>query len=84
MRWRDVPASETVCVYHSFVTYQFSQAMKAAFSDILTVAGLRRPVWRLSYEGRGNNENRLTLRHYHDGDAGRARACARPSAWRMA
>ncbi len=63
----NVPASETVCVYHSFVTYQFSQAMKAAFSDVLTVAGLRRPVWRLSYEGRGNNENRLTLRHYHDG-----------------
>jgi len=41
--------------------------MKAAFSDILTVAGLRRPVWRLSYEGRVHNENRLTLRHYHDG-----------------
>jgi len=62
-----VPPNETVCVYHSYVTYQFSQDMKAAFSDILTVAGLRRPVWRLSYEGRVHNENRLTLRHYHDG-----------------
>jgi hypothetical protein len=62
-----IPANETVCVYHSFVTYQFSQAMKAAFSDILTVAGLRRPVWRLSFEGRANNESHLTLRCYHDG-----------------
>jgi hypothetical protein len=62
-----VPANQTACVYHSFVTYQFSQAMKAAFADILTVAGLRRPVWRLSFEGRAHNENRLTLRRYHDG-----------------
>jgi hypothetical protein len=62
-----VPAGETVCVYHTFVTYQFSQAMKAALGDLLTVAGLRRPVWRIGLEGRGNNENPLTLRRYHDG-----------------
>jgi hypothetical protein len=63
----EAPANETVCVYHSFVTYQFSQAMKATFADILTIAGLRRPVWRLSFEGRAHNENRVTLRRYHDG-----------------
>ena len=63
----EVPASETACVYHSYVTYQFSADMRAALDDTLIAASLRRPVWRLRYEGMMNNENFLTLRVYRDG-----------------
>jgi len=45
-----VPRAETPCVYHTIAIYQFSSAMRQALEDILTVAGLRRPVWRLSFE----------------------------------
>ena len=45
-----VPSRETPCVYHTIAVYQFSRAMRQALDDILTVAGLRRPVWRLSFE----------------------------------
>lgn len=45
-----VPSTETPCVYHTIAIYQFSRAMRQALDDILTVAGLRRPLWRLSFE----------------------------------
>lgn len=45
-----IPSTETPCVYHTIAIYQFSRAMRQALDDILTVAGLRRPVWRLSFE----------------------------------
>jgi len=62
-----VAANEAVCVYHTYVTYQFLPKMRHALYDLLTVAGLRRPVWCLSNEGQSNNENYLTLWRYHDG-----------------
>jgi len=62
-----VPAGEAVCVYHTYVTYQFSHEMRQSLYDLLTVAGLRREVWCLSNEGQANNENLLTLWRYHDG-----------------
>jgi hypothetical protein len=62
-----VPAGETACVYHSFVIYQFSAEMRRAFYDMLAVAGLRREVWCLRFEGQGNNENPLSLWRYRDG-----------------
>ena len=65
---REMPESETVCVYHTIAVYQFSRAMKQALHDILTVAGLRRAVWRLSFEAE-SFEGRcpITLIRYHDG-----------------
>jgi hypothetical protein len=45
-----VPPTDTPCVYHTIAIYQFSRAMRQELEDILTVAGLRRPVWRLSFE----------------------------------
>jgi hypothetical protein len=45
-----VPPGEVPCVYHTIAIYQFSRAMRQALEDILTVAGLRRPLWRLSFE----------------------------------
>ncbi|HVV66376.1 MAG TPA: DUF2332 domain-containing protein [Rhizomicrobium sp.] len=63
----EAPQSEPVCVYHSFVTYQFSGEARAALGDLLTAAGLRRTVWRMSFEGSAHNQNTLTLRRYRDG-----------------
>lgn len=62
-----IPANGTVCVYHTMVTYQLGAAMREALDDMLVVAGLRRPVFRLSLEGNALGENPLLLRRYHDG-----------------
>jgi hypothetical protein len=62
----EAPRGETVCVYHSIAIYQFSAEMKEALDNILTVAGLRRPVARLSLEYNGLDAE-LTLIRYADG-----------------
>jgi len=65
---RDMPENETVCVYHTIAVYQFSRQMKETLHDILTVAGLRRPVWRLSFEAESyDGRCPITLIRYHDG-----------------
>lgn len=62
-----MPRGETACVYHSFVTYQFSEENRAALDNILVAASLRRPVWRLSFEGTRSGEAPLLLYGYRDG-----------------
>ncbi len=64
-----IPEDQAVCVYHTYVTYQFSDAMREALDNILIVAALRRPIWRISAEGSlaSPGDAPLTLRHYHDG-----------------
>src|SRR5581483_653580 len=37
-------------VYHTITVYQFSRDMREALENSLVVAGLRGPVWRLSFE----------------------------------
>lgn len=64
---RAVPPDQTVCVYHTIAIYQFSTAMKAALDDILMVAGLRRPVWRLSMEELRGHGGEVHLTRYSDG-----------------
>jgi len=46
----EVPSDQVPCVYHTIAIYQFSRDMKRALEDLLVVAGLRRPVWRISFE----------------------------------
>ena len=46
----EVPSDQVPCVYHTIAIYQFSREMKRALEDLLVVAGLRRPVWRISFE----------------------------------
>jgi hypothetical protein len=46
----EIPPASVACVYHTIAVYQFSHDMKEALESILTVAGLRRPVWRLAFE----------------------------------
>lgn len=62
----DVPRGQIACVYHTIATYQFSREMKRGLEDILTVAGLRQPVWRLSFEYDGALYI-LSATHYSDG-----------------
>jgi hypothetical protein len=80
-----IPEDQPVCVYHSYVTYQFSDEMREALDNILTMAGLRRPVWRLSAEGTllSAGDAPLTLRRYHDGvrDKRQLALCHPHGAW---
>ena len=46
----EVPSDQVACVYHTIAIYQFSREMKQALEDLLIVAGLRRPVWRICFE----------------------------------
>jgi hypothetical protein len=62
----EIPPDRTACVYHTIAVYQFSSAMKQTLEDILTVAGLRRPVWRLAFELAGK-ECTVSLIRYEDG-----------------
>jgi len=65
----EIPENQPVCIYHTYVTYQFSEAMRQTLDDILVVAGLRRPVFRLSCEGtlERAGEAPMILGRYHDG-----------------
>jgi hypothetical protein len=62
----EIPQKETACVYHTIAIYQFSAEMKDALEAILTVAGVRRPVHRLSFEYDGT-DYAMTLIRYADG-----------------
>lgn len=55
-----------LCVYHTIATYQFSREMREALENLLIVAGLRRPIWELSFEY-NDSEYLLTLIRHHDG-----------------
>jgi hypothetical protein len=61
------PADQTLCVYHTIVTYQFTPEMREALDHILIMAGLRRPVWRLSLEWASDHSYPLRLTRYQDG-----------------
>lgn len=64
-----VPEGEPLCVYHTYVVYQFSAEMRETLDNVLIVASLRRPVWRLSCEGSlaSVGEAPMRLRRYADG-----------------
>lgn len=61
-----VPRDHAAVVYHTIAVYQFSKEMREALENILTVAGLRRPVWRVSFEYDGQLYI-LSLIRYRDG-----------------
>ncbi len=63
----EAPADETLCVYHTIVTYQFTHEMREALDHTLIAAGLRRPVWRLALEWEGENRYPLRLSCYRGG-----------------
>jgi hypothetical protein len=64
---REAPEHQPVCVYHTYVTYQFTDAMRDALDNILSAESFRRPVWRLSVELSLTGEIALLLQRYQDG-----------------
>jgi len=62
-----VPENQPVCVYHTSAIYQFTDDMRETLDAILTMAGLRRTIWRLSLEGILNGDDPLLLYSYRDG-----------------
>ena len=62
-----IPENQPVCVYHTMAIYQFSEEARDALDNFLRVASLRRPVWRLAFEGSLKGENALTLGGYRNG-----------------
>jgi hypothetical protein len=69
-------------VYHTIAVYQFSKEMREALESILTIAGLRRPVFRLSFEFDGQLYI-LSLVRYADGtrDETRLASCHPHGTW---
>jgi len=61
-----VPRDAVPVVYHTIAVYQFSREMREALESILTIAGLRRPVLRVSFEFDGQLYI-LSLIRYADG-----------------
>jgi hypothetical protein len=65
---RSMPENETLCVYHSVALYQFSDDARETLDAMLVMAGLRRPVYRLSMEVLlPGGVAELRLFRYHDG-----------------
>jgi len=64
-----VPEDQPLCVYHTYVVYQMSKDLREALDNILIMASLRRPIWRLSCEGSLAfvGEAPMRLRRYVDG-----------------
>ncbi|HEY2034077.1 MAG TPA: DUF2332 domain-containing protein [Rhizomicrobium sp.] len=81
--FRAIPEDQPVCVYHSYVVYQFSTEMKEALESLLTLAGLRRPVWRIAIEGDATGLNMVEMIRYSDGvrDAQTLALCHPHGAW---
>jgi hypothetical protein len=65
-----VPSNSRVCVFHSFVLYQFSDEMKTMFFDILAEHSKTRPIFDLTIEGMSAEtyDYEMFLRQYHQGD----------------
>lgn len=63
----DAPPDTTLCLYHSFVLYQFSQAMQEELQDIIIQASHKRPIFVLSMEGRWEQGPLLSLTPFADG-----------------
>lgn len=77
-----VPRDQAPVVYHTIAVYQFSRDMREALESILTVAGLRRPVWRLAFEYDGSLYVLSAIR-YSDGarDETRLASCHPHGSW---
>jgi hypothetical protein len=58
------PASATVCVYHTHVTYQFSEEMRTWLDALLAAAGHKRRVLRVGCESLGAEQPQLLLTRY--------------------
>lgn len=61
-----MPDDGAIAVYHTNVFYQFTQAAKEIFENLLLERSRSRPLWRLAFEGQGDDFH-LTLTRYFEG-----------------
>lgn len=60
----DVPTDATLCVYHSHVVNQFSPEDRERFDRLLADSAHKRPVFRVSMEGKSVSHSHLELITY--------------------
>jgi hypothetical protein len=62
------PRDGTLIVYHSHVTYQFSEEMRRRLGEIIKSLALARPVYRVSIEWEGNSDYPIKIERYENSD----------------
>lgn len=65
----EAPADCTPCVFHTAVTYQFTDEARSALDDVFIETSRTRPCWRLALEWRDGDIYPLTLTCYDAGAA---------------
>lgn len=61
------PRDGTLVVYHSHVTYQFSEDMRRSLDAIIKSLSLARPVYRVSIEWDGSSDYPIKIERYENG-----------------
>ncbi len=61
------PRDGAIVVYHSHVTYQFSDEMRRRLDTILRTASRQRPIHRVSIEWQGSSDYPVTIERYENG-----------------
>jgi hypothetical protein len=62
------PRDGALVVYHSHVTYQFSEGMRRHLGEIIRSLALARPVYRLSIEWDGSSDHPVKVERYENGE----------------
>ena len=63
----EIPANQMICVMHSFVLNQFSEADRKDFEIVLADLSKIRTIWRISLEWIGTENPELFVERYHLG-----------------
>lgn len=64
-----VPREGQLVVYHSHVTYQFSDEMRRRLTEVLEGLSQTRPIVRVSIEWIGNSDYPITVERYDNGQS---------------
>jgi hypothetical protein len=78
---QELPPSGIAVVFHSYVTYQFSDAMRQRLEEILTAASLKRPLYRVSVEWDGGHYPLIVGRYDGARDKRTIALCDPHGAW---
>ena len=63
----DLPSSGMAVVYHSYVTYQFSEAMRLRLNEIIEALSHKRTIYRVSIEWEGGGNCPIIVGRYENG-----------------
>jgi hypothetical protein len=63
-----IPQGVALCVFHTFVLYQFTSEMKSALENMLREHSKQRPIYEIGMGNDWQADYELYLRHYTHGD----------------